>query len=263
MLFSSRLSHVHERLFTKTTNSTTGRRAFRAHEFNTRTAPRTNKKNKELFTESLSIDTSMPTRKRKADGDAELEQANDEGHNIEKDGADGSESYSEDGSESSGEDGSESSSEDGSEGIMQVRDNIQLGECEFIKLGMELDRVLTYNAKYAAHLNEDDRNAGKDLLGTFYTVLMAESIGCSKSFLMAIRTGARKAAVDSLTTYIRSTDVHATLCRKRLSMLKEAVSLAVFNYAAKRTPSRHPLTGQRLPPCELATEEFDGSNSLA
>ena len=158
--------------------------------------------------------------------------------------------------EGSSEEDGERSSEGGSETSL---DTEFLGVCEYSILCRQFDDVLEGNKRYTAHLNREDytafRNAGMELLGPFYSVLMAECIGSPPAFLLAIKTAAQTAAVKEIQK--------TALSQPRLTLLKEAVSLAVYNYACLMRPEKHPITGQKMSAALVATEDFEpGCNSL-
>lgn len=166
------------------------------------------------------------------------------------------------GSEGDGGSGSDEESESSSEwdGDSSEHEDPFLGDCEFISLNVEFEYVLTHNEKYTAPFNKDDfkafHDAGIELLGPFYSVLMAECIGSPTAFLSAIRAAAAKAAVQAAQKN--------ALSQTRRTLLKEAVSLAVYNYACSKTPKKHPLTGQKIYLSHLfATMDFKpGENSF-
>ena len=181
------------------------------------------------------------------------------GGSSEGDGESSSEGDGESGSEESGSgEDSESSSE--GDGDSSKDEDPFLGDCECLILGREFDDVLEDNKRYTALLNREDytafRNAGMELLGPFYSVLMAECIGSPPAFLLAIKTAAQTAAVNEIQK--------TALSQPRLALLKEAVSLAVYNYACSKTPKKHPLTGRKNYFSHLfATTDFQpGCNSL-
>ena len=71
----------------------------------------------------------------------------------------------------------------------------------------------------------------------------------SACLLLAIKTAAQTAAVKEIQkTY---------LSQPRFALLKEAVSLAVYNYACSKTPEFHPMTGRKMSAALLATEDFN------
>lgn len=189
---------------------------------------------------------------------AEAGQTARENNTAKEEAEDGGESGSGEDSESGSGQDSDSSSE--GDGENSKDEDPFLGECEFHSLRIEFEYVLTHNEKYTAPFDEKKfkafHEAGMILLGPFYSVLMAECIGSPPEFLRAIKAAAEEAAVKAAQ--------ETALSQTRSTLLKEAVSLAVYNYACNKTPKKHPLTGKKIYFSHLfATKDYKpGENSF-